>query len=275
MPSPDIIEVDESNFDYQVIAYSQQVPVIVDFWAEWCDSCQRMGVVLERQARDNQGKFRLAKVNVDENLELAKRYQVRTVPAQRVFQDGRLIGQLNGPKSDNQLTGFVKRMVPGPESLLVEKSRSLIQAGKYQQAVDTCQEILEEQPHQAETMLLLIKAYLHTDQPQKAHQLFQRFPPSPFYQRAEKLAPLIKTLVEEDAQTPPPGKIEAVYQRALRLISLDNIPAALDGLLEVLRMNKTYRGGKAKELVLGLFELLGDDHPVTREYRPRLANILF
>lgn len=122
----------------------------------------------------------------------------------------------------------------------------------------------------------MIKAYLFQGQPEHAQRLLTRFPPSLEYRSVEKLKPLVRALMEID-QEPPSGadKQDAIYRRALRLVVLGNHPAALDGLLDVLRENKTYKDGQVKEIVLGLFELLGDDNQLTREYRPRLANILF
>ena len=276
MSSADIIEANESNFDYQVIAYSQNIPVIVDFWAEWCDNCRRMSQVLEREAHRNQGQFRLAKVNVDENLDLARRYQVHTVPAQRVFEGGRVIGQLSGPKSNAQLLQFVNQVVPGPGDLLVDKASSLLEKEDYAGVIETCQQILSETPRHPKASLVMIKAYLHRGEVDRAERLLERFPSSPDYQQAEKIEPLVEALQAlEHASEPPESKLEAIYQRALRLIMINNYPAALDGLLDVLREDKAYRKGQVKEVILGIFAVLGEDHGLTREYRPRLANILF
>lgn len=276
MNSPDIIEVNEETFDFQVIAYSREVPVIVDFWAEWSQPSRRMGEVLEQAARHHQGQFRLAKVNVDQNLRLARRYQVHTVPAQRVFESGRLIGQLSGAQPEARLLEFVHRMVPGPENLLLEKAASLLAGGEYQQVISVCEEVSKQGIRHPRAYLYQMKAHLHRGNPEEARRLLDRFPADPLYQKAERMGPLIDALQEiQDKNISRDDPLEAVYTRALRLISLNNIPAALDGFLEVLRRDRQYRKGQVKEIVLGIFELLGDDHPVTREYRPQLAMILF
>jgi putative thioredoxin len=276
MTAPDIIEVNEETFDYQVIAYSQNIPVIVDFWADWCQPCRRMGEVLEQAARQHRGQFRLAKVNVDQNLRLTRRYQIHTVPAQRVFEGGRVVGQLSGTQPDARLREFVHQMIPGPENLLLEKAASLLDTGNYREVIEVCQDLQAQGIRHPRGMYYQIKAYLHLGQPEQAQVLLNRFPAHPLYQKAEAMQPLITALLEEPIGPPETGRrLDAVYARALRLITMDNLPAALDGLLEVLSTDKDYRGGTARQIVLGLFELLGDDHPLTREYRPRLANILF
>lgn len=276
MSSPFIVHVDESNFDYQVLAYSQKVPVIVDFWAPWCDPCQRISPLLERLAQDRQGKFRLAKVNADENTGLTQRYQVHTLPTIKAFQNGRVIGELRGVKTASQIREFVGQVVPSPEDLLVDKAHSLLAKGEFEEVESICREILEKRPQHPGGTLALIKSLLGQGESQGALDLLRTFPASPQYEQAETLLPLARVMAEEaPGSAPGQDQIDAVYQRAVRLINMGNIPAALDGLFEVLKKDKRYRDGEAKEVVLGLFELLGDDHPLTVEYRPELANILF
>jgi putative thioredoxin len=276
MSSPYIVDVDESDFDYQVLAYSQQKPVIVDFWAAWCDPCQQITPLLERLTQESQGKFRLAKVNVDENSELAKRYQVHKLPAIKAFQNGQVIGELRGVQTSTQIRTFVRQIVPSPDDLLVDKAQSLFRKEEYTASEKTSREILKNQPNHPEAKLLLVKSMLAQGESSEAHFLLKHFPTSPEYKSAERLIPLAETMEERSGEAiPPEAGIDAVHQRAIRLITMGNYPAALDGLLEVLRKNKRYKDGKAKEVVLGIFELLGEHHPLTEEYRPQLANILF
>lgn len=276
MSSPYIVDVDESNFDYQVLAYSQQKPVIVDFWAEWCDPCLQITPLLERLTQESQGKFRLAKVNVDENSELAKRYQVHKLPALKAFQNGQVVGELRGVQTSAQIRTFVRQIVPSPEDLLVDKAQSLFNKGEYAAAEEASQEIIDHQPDHPKAKLLLVKSMLAQGKSSEAHFFLEHFPPSPEYNAAERLMPLAKAVEESGGKmTSPEAGIDAIYHRALRLITMGNYPAALDGLLEVLRKDKRYRDGKTKEVVLGIFELLGEHHPLTKEYRSKLANILF
>ncbi len=276
MSSPYIVDVDESNFDYQVLAYSQKKPVIVDFWAEWCDPCHQITPLLERLTQQSQGKFRLAKVNVDENSGLAKRYQVHKLPAVKAFQNGQVVGELRGVQTSAQIRTFVRQIVPSPDDLLVDKAQSLFSKEEYAAAENASREILKNQPNHPQAKLFLAKSLLAQGKSSEAHFLLDHFPASPEYKSAERLIPLAEAMEERSGDAmPPEAGIDAVYQRALRLITMGNYPAALDGLLEVLRENKRYKEGKAKEIVLGIFELLGEQHPLTREYRPQLANILF
>jgi len=96
MASDHIISVTEADFEYEVIAYSKQMPVVVDFWAEWCGPCKTLGPILERLAQEANGAFRLAKVDVDANPNLALRFSVRSIPNVKAFQDGQVVAEFVG-----------------------------------------------------------------------------------------------------------------------------------------------------------------------------------
>lgn len=276
MEHPDIVTVDEANFDYQVLVYSKRVPVLVDFWAQWCVTCQRTSPLLETLTEQNSGRFRLAKVDVDQNVQLTQRYQVHTVPTLKTFENGLVTRQIIGIKTNIQVIDFVQEIVPGPENLLIEKATSLFQTEEYQEVEEICREILEDDPDQPKANLLLAKSLIWQGKYLEAKNILEQFPSSPEFQGAEKLRPLVEALgTIPDQQSRGAKPLDAVYIRVVKLISLGNIPAALDGLLEILRKDKLYKKSLPKDLILGLFELMGNDNPLTQEYRPQLANILF
>lgn len=276
MTNSDIVNANDSNFGYQVLTYSQKKPVVVDFWANWCAPCKTLTPLLEQLADENQGAFRLAKVNVEKNPQITQRYNIYNLPSVKAFQNGQIMSELNGIKSDHQIREFIHHISSGPASLMLEKAQSLLRKEKWGEAEDTSREVLDKRPSQPQARLILAKSLLCQDQGTEALQLLKNFPPSPEYRSAEILQPLAQALASfETAKAPQSAKVDAVYSRAFKLIKIGNIPAALDGLLDVLRTNKRYRDGEAHLVVLGLFELLGHSHPVTREYRSELANILF
>ncbi len=276
MEQPDIVSVDEANFEYQVLAYSERVPVLVDFWAQWSQTCQRTSPLLEALTEQNSGRFRLAKVDVDQNVQLAQRYQVHTVPTLKTFENGLITRQIVGIKTNIQVIDFVQEIVLGPENLLIEKASSLFQTEDYREVEEISREILEDDPAQPRANLLLAKSLIWQGEYPEAKEILAQFPSSPEFRGAEKLRPLVNALSTiTGGQSQEAEQLDAVYFRVVKLISLGNIPAALDGLLDILSKDKLYRGNLPKDLILGLFELLGDDHPLTQEYRPQLANILF
>lgn len=277
MDLPDIISVDETNFEYHVLAYSEQIPVLVLFWAQWCLTCRTITPIMDTLTGEHPGQFRLAKVDVDLNPRLTKRYQVHSVPTIKTFQNGVVIDQKEGIKSDLQLNEYVKKIFPGPESLLLAKAASQLETKQFQALEETCLEILEELPGHARASLFLVQALIWQREYLEALTILSHFPPSPEYPKAELLKPLVEQLLSSTTRQDSlqGGQLDLIFDRAIKLIERENFAAALDGLIGIVQKDKGFRKGLPRLVALGVFELLGDDHQVSREYRPLLANSLF
>lgn len=275
MNLPDIITADERNFDLQVLEYSQHLPVVVHFWAKWCRDCPDTTQQLESLAAKHAGHFRLAQVNVDESPQLVQDYQVHTVPTLKTFENGAVTSQMEGTRTGLQIHDYLKTIIPGPEKLLLERAASLLVDGKYRAVEDTCLEALEIDPGNPTAKLLLAKSLMWQREYLEALTILHHFPTSKEYQNAEKLAPLAEELLTSASEGGSNQPGSAVYSRALALIRDGKIPAGLDGLLEIIKSDKKFRGGKPQAVVLGVFELLGVKDPLTEEYRQLLANALF
>jgi putative thioredoxin len=276
MEAPDIVTADETNFDFQVLEYSERVPVLVNFWAHWSGNCLRTNTLLENLARQGAGRFRLAMVDVDASSQLTQRYQVRTVPTLKTFENGIVTHHMEGVKTNLQVIEYVKTIAPGPDNLLLEKAENLLREAEYQEVEETCLEILENEPDHPRAKLLLAKSLIWQGEYLEALTILNQFPASQEFPQAERLLPLIQDLLGEPEQLAasedPLGRI---LSRALSLVKGGNIPAALDGLLGIIQKDKAYRGGEPKKIILGIFELLGNDHPLVVDYRAQLANTLF
>lgn len=273
-----IIDVSESDFEYEVVNYSNQVPVVVDFWAEWCGPCKMLGPLLERLAGEAQGSFRLAKVNVDENPNLARQYNVHSIPQVKAFRDGKVVAEFVGALAEGRVREFIDALSPNESELTLEKAESLFDQQRWTEAEQAYHEVLEETPGQPRALLGLIKSLLALGFGEEALFLMDGFPASKEYATVETLRPLAIALArksDSSAQNEESEPLDAAYRQALRLIGRSNIPAAMDGLLEILRQDKRYRGGEAHKVLLALFELLGDQNELTRQYRNELAMILF
>jgi len=276
MASQNIVIVTEANFEYEVINYSHNLPVVVDFWAEWCVPCKIVDPILRKLAEERAGEFRLAKVNVDENQNLAMRYNVRGIPAVKAFRDGTIVSEFTGIQPETKFREFLSELIPSPLDLHLDKANSLLQAGKWTDSYQTFRYVLDEQPGHSNALLGLTKSLLAQGRGSDARDILNTFPVSREFASAEILLPLAKALSRYEKTKPDSDSpIDSTYNHALRLISLGNLPAAMDGILEVLRQDKNYQNGEAKQVILGLFEILGPQNPYTRQYQSELASVLF
>lgn len=277
MASDFIVDISEADFEYEVLSYSQNVPVVVDFWASWCRPCRTLGPMLEKLAMEHQGGFRLAKVDVDANPNLAMRYGVRSIPAVLAFSQGELVSQFTGVQPEERVREFITRITPpGPLNLALEKARSLLADHDWEGAESIYRELIDASPQEPEFQLGLAMSLLGQGLVDEPLRILAGFPPSKQFATAAQLMPYARALQQLRSGTlPEETDADLTFANSVRLASRGNLPAAIDGLLDVLRQDKRYRGGAARDLILALLVLLGEEHPLAREYRGELASVLF
>lgn len=268
-----IIDVSEADFEYQVVAYSQQVPVVVDFWAEWCSPCKMLGPLLERLAAEGEGSFRLAKVDVDENPNLSRRFNIRSIPTVKGFFNGQPVAEFVGMVPEATVREFLKKLIPDESTLELEKGFSLLALGQARSAEETFRSLLETGSESPMVPLGLAKSLLLQGRGGEALLIIDAIPVGKAFGPAETLRPLAAALVWDEETSD--DLMEAAYRRAISLVRRGNLPAALDGLLDILRENKRFRGGEAQKVILAIFELLGSQDPLTIQYRRELSSVLF
>ena len=276
MTSEYIKTVTETDFEYEVIAYSNQTPVIVDFWAEWCRPCKTLTPILEKIAEEAQGAFRLAKVNVDDNPNLSLRFNVRSIPNVKAFRDGQLVSEFLGLQPEIRVKEFIRNLAPSQVDLLLEKGLSQLDSLSWLEAGNSFHQFLTKSPNHPAGLLGLIKSDLMQGHYSEVKKVLNEFPSSVEYSRVEIIRPLYEALVRvKFSQGITDDPLEAGYQNALRLVMRGNILASMDGLIDILRQDKHYHNDEVRKVLLGLFEVLGTNHPLTHQYRQELALVLF
>lgn len=272
-----ISDVSESAFETEVILRSHEVPVVVDFWAVWCAPCRVLSPTLERLAIEAGGLFRLAKVNVDENPNLAVRFGVRGIPAVKAFRNGEVVSEFVGAQTEAIVRRFIHHLAPSQADQALEQGRSLLATRHWREAEPVFRGILAGDDSSAAAALGLVQSLIMQGTGQEALRILGEFPPGNETVAAEGLRPLAELLSETErgGEAPESDPLAAGYYHAGRLIARGNLPAAMDGLLEILRKDKRYRNGQVKKILLALFTLLGDNDPLTRQYREELASVLF
>jgi putative thioredoxin len=277
MPSDFIVDVTEADFEYEVLTYSQNLPVLADFWATWCRPCKTLEPILERLISEANGGLRLARIDVDQNPNLAIRYSVRTIPTVKAFSGGDVVGEFVGLQPENRIREFITKITPpSPLNLEVEKAESILVSKSWSVSEKMFRQILEQNPDHPAALLGLAKSLLPQGKSHESLNILQAFPVSKEYALAEILLPLAEALEDLRNQTLIPTKdLDYAYINSIRLVSKGNIPSSIDGLLDILRQDRRYGNNSARRLVLSLLELMGTDDPQTRQYRSELASILF
>lgn len=277
MASDFIIDVTEADFEYEVLAFSQQVPVVVDFWAEWCGPCKTLGPMLERIAREAHGAFRLAKVNVDGSPNLALRYGIHSIPAVKAFRSGVMVAEFAGVQPEARIRDFLRSIAPSQIDLMLEKGHSMLNLQQPSQAEQAFREALAEVPENTSALLGLAKSRMLQGDSKESYAILRSFPPSREFSSAQLLLPLCEVMQDVRAGRlhHEDNPLDPAFERAIWLIVNGKFEAAMDGLLDILREDKNFRSGKARAVMVALLETLGEASPVTRQYRSELASVLF
>ncbi|MBM3136879.1 MAG: thioredoxin [Chloroflexi bacterium] len=272
-----IIDANELNFEYEVVAFSKNVPVLVDFWAEWCHPCKMLSPLLERLVQEANGSLRLAKVNIDQNPNLAMQYNVRSIPTVKAFVDGHVTAEFVGAQPEARLREFINKLTPpSPLELDLEKANGKIAAKEWSDAEKILRNMLTQNPNLDAAHLGLAKSLLAQGYASEALTHLDEIPAGRAFNTAAMIKPYAEALDSlQNDEILLETDLDAVFANSLRLAGQGKFPLALDGLLDILRENKLYRNKLAHNVILGILEIMGNEDPQTREYRAELATVLF
>ena len=249
------MDVSESNFQSAVIERSHTVPVVVDFWAEWCGPCRQLGPVIERGVAARDGKIELAKVDVDANPMLSRTYRIQSIPAVKAFKDGQVAAEFVGALPPAQVESFL-------DSLLPSEADGLVAQGDE----SSLRRAIELEPSREDAAVPLARMLHERGDDDEALKLLAAVPGS---FTADGLAARIGLERTEAANGDHPDLSEAFtaldagdHERALDLL-LDALPNA-DGARDDIR-----------RVIVGILDELGVEHPLARQARRRLASALY
>ena len=278
------IDVNEENFEAEVLARSIEVPVLVDFWAEWCGPCKVLGPVLEKLAGEYAGEFILAKVNVDENQQLAGAFGIQGIPAVKLFRDGDLASEFTGALPEPMLREFLSKFLPSAVDKEALAAAELEAAGNTGEAKSAYQAILAADPNHAKALLGLgrlamtagdndaARNYLDQvsiidDERKEADRLLARLD---LQAGGAKNEAALREKIAAD-----PNNLEARFELAQTLAGVEKYDEALGEFLQVVKADRKFKDDGARKAMVQIFEVLGSDDPLTDKYRSELAAVLF
>jgi putative thioredoxin len=278
-------DVSEAEFEHKVLAASCERPVVVDFWAPWCRPCTMLGPVLERAVTARNGAVVLAKVNIDEAQNVARRYRIDSIPAVIAFKDGRPGREFVGVLPEEQINAFLDLLAPTEADRLVKEANDLAPADP-NGAERVLRQALERDPRHDLARLALAELLLRQGKTEGVADLLDAVGPgSEHGERARRLTAeaMLRQMMEGvgDVQAArarlaaEPGNARRRYELGCALALEKDYPAALDELLAAGEADAKLAAGPVREAMVQVFHLLGDESPLANDYRGRLSRLLY
>jgi len=237
------------DFQRDIVDASATTPVVVDFWAPWCGPCRTLGPILEKLEREYAGRFKLVKVNSDENQELAAAFNVRSIPYVVAFRSGKPVAQFVGALPEGQVRAFIEKLFPSVHEKNLAEAEQLINAAK----CDDAEKLLDTIP-----------------------------PDIDWDARVEALRAAIGFARGGGDEAALKARLAAHADDLEARLALARLHAgrrryreAMEELVEIVRRDKTWRDGEARTQLLHLFTLAADEPDLVSEYRRKLATALY
>ncbi|MEZ5583190.1 MAG: tetratricopeptide repeat protein [Candidatus Competibacteraceae bacterium] len=277
--------VTQADFSARVLDNSFQVPVLVDFWAAWCQPCQILMPLLGRLAESAQGAFLLAKVNTDQEQALALEYGVRALPTVKVFRNGQVVEELVGVQPESVYRQVLERYQAKPSDDLQKRAEQAWQTGEPAKALGLLRDALDQDPDNAGIKISLAEKLLSEGDVREASELAHGLPAAvkmeeparvllahlKFFALTENAPPLEVLMETVDAH---PEDCPKRQQLGARLVLNGDYEDALGQFLEILRRAPQFDDNAGRRGLLGIFDILGNNHPLTTAYRRKMATLL-
>jgi len=289
--APDLIkDSDSQNFMADVVEASQEVPVIVDFWAPWCGPCKQLGPTIEKVVKAAQGKVKLVKINIDDSPEIAQQLRIQSIPAVFAFHQGQPVDAFVGAQPESQVRAFVEKLAggigPSPVDEALEAAQAALDGSEVAAAGNLFGQVVQADPGNPEAIGGLARCYILNHDLDHARQTLDLVPEEHKEHAAVVAAQSALALAEQASNAGDPTELrqaveadptnhQARYDLAIALMGNGDNEGAIDQLLEILKKGADWNEGAAKTQLLKIFEALGPTNDLTKSGRRRLSAILF
>jgi putative thioredoxin len=280
-----IVEITEANAQQLLIDESFNRPVVVDFWADWCEPCKQLMPVLEKLANEYAGAFLLAKVNADEQQMLASQLGVRSLPTVMVIKDGQPIDGFAGAQPESAVREVLQKHLPSPWDAKIAEATAMLDDGDANGAVNLLRGVWEESNKLTEVTFAYAGALIEANRLDDAatvlaevrmvdqDALYEQLMAQIELKREAARSPEVEALEAE--LTSHPDNFEVRAKLAVQLGTHGQYREALEHLLVVLRADRDWNNGEAKRLYLDMLATIGKGDPISAEYQRKLFSLLY
>jgi putative thioredoxin len=285
-------DVNEETFMDDVIEASKTSPIVVDFWAPWCGPCKTLGPALEAEVKATNGKIKMVKIDIDQNQNLASQMRIQSIPAVFAFVDGQPIDGFMGAKAPSELKSFIDKLLEkvtdddGDLSEAIAVANEMLNAEEFNDAAETFEAILGEDPESALAFVGLFNARMGAKKINDAKKMLEEIPDA-LKNKAEILA--LQAQIDLSNQAEGVGEIndlrstltndennhQARFDLALALFTKGETSEAIQELLTIFRVDQEWNDDAARQQLFKFFDILGSENPITLSGRRQLASMLF
>jgi putative thioredoxin len=264
--------IDVTDFQIQVLDKSKTTPIVVDFWAPWCQPCRMLAPVLEGFAAESEGKFILAKVNTDEYPDISNTWNIKSIPAVKLFVDGKAIAEFTGALPKSSVKKWLDENIPDPDKIELNNIVSNINSDELHKSVDRLEKLMRRAPWLNDAKPVLARLIVFED-PERAYSLVKDLQEdSPHYLMVDCIKTIHNFLMLPDFDE---SNVKKNIQNAQAAIFSKDFDKALEELIYTLQVNKSYMNELPRRLCVALFTVLGNNHEVSQAFRRRFDMSLY
>jgi putative thioredoxin len=290
--SVNIKDVNTDNFMNDVIEASKNKPIIVDFWAPWCEPCKQLGPLLENAVKEQKEKITLAKIDIDQNQEIAAQLRIQSIPTVYTFFEGKVVDGFQGTKTNSEILEFVKKAAnllgPGEEvESLLSMAKLAVEERNWNESIEITQKILNTDPENHVGFAFLIKSMIGLNQFSDVREIVEALaieikeskpvtealmslePSEKAFKAQENIEELEKKL-END-----PKNLDSLLEMAIALYGKGEISKSFELLLKSIEIDREWNDQEAKKQLLEFFISAGFESSETINSRRKLASLLF
>ena len=277
-----VVEVSAENFQAEVAEKSNEIPVLLEFYADDAEPSQQLAPILRRLAEEYAGKFRLARVDIQQNQQLVQQLGVRTLPTIKIIFKGQMAENLEGPQEESQLREVLDQITSSPMERIQEQLELFLAAGDRKNAIEMLQQIIAEEPKNYALHAELCDLLFMEDRIDEGKQILVALPADTeginkpksrleFIEASSELSSMDELVSQAEEQ---PDNLQVRMDLAVRLIVDDQIEPALDHLLDTLKKDREWGDQVARKTMIKIFDLLGKGNETATAYRRKMFTYL-